>query len=482
MTLLKTENKTLATIGAVLVVILISVAIAFNSVFNAVIDRYLLIGAILSLFACLLVFHKYQWGIFMAFTLSIFMAFVKRMLYSEIPLGVAYDGLIVLAFFSLLIGTTQRKLDWRMFGNWITYSYLMLTALYLIEIINPEGVLTAWIVSLRFHVFFLMYVVCFHLVSTFRSLQKVTLFWIGLALIVGLYGIYQEMFGFTDFEWDFIYSTPERYALYFTWGHMRKFSLLADPSVYGMLMAFSSLSCIVLALSLSKWIHKIAFGTMAMIMLYAMISSGTRTGYAMVAVGLFFYVVITLRSRRTIIIALVFSAVGLGLFFGPFYGWQMNRIRSTFTPSDDASMDVREEKRIQFQPYIRAHPIGAGIYTTAFNGQNYAPGHFLAGFDPDGGYLEVALETGWIGLILFLLLVGATVLRGIKNYFSIRDPMVKIAILVYLVPFFALSVAQIAQSAMFSKPLDFLVVMTLGLMARAPQLSTGRKEKRLSHK
>lgn len=481
MSLLKTENSILSAIGAIVLLGLISAGIAYISVFNILIDRFLVVGLILGLFAGLLVLQKYEWGLYMAFSISIFMSWFKRMTYSEFPVGVIYDALIVLAFLSLLISTQRKRLDWKLFGNWITYIYLLLTVLYLIEVINPQGSFTAWVVSLRFHAFFLLYMVFFHLLSDFRTLRKVTLFWIGLAFVVALYGIYQEVFGLTDFEWDFIYATPERYGLYFIWGKLRKFSFLADPSVYGIFMAFSGLSCSVLALALSRWPLKILFGVLAMILFTAMINSGTRTGYAMVAIGLFFYVFITLRSRRTMIIASILLVGGLGVFFGPFHSWELNRIRSTFTPSDDASMDVREEKRLRFQPYVRSNPIGAGLYTTAINGKNYAPGHHLAGFDPDGGYLEIALETGWVGLLLFLLLIIATVLRGIHNYFSIKDPLVRIAVLVYLVPFFALTIAQIAQTAMFSKPLDFLVVMTLGFMARAPQLSAGKKETRLSY-
>jgi putative inorganic carbon (HCO3(-)) transporter len=121
------------------------------------------------------------------------------------------------------------------------------------------------------------------------------------------------------------------------------------------------------------------------------------------------------------------------------------------------------------QHYIQTHPIGGGLATTGQNGVKYSPGHYLAGgWDPDSGYLLTALEMGWVGLIIFLVFFFIVIARGVKNYFALKDPLLKTLTLVYIVPFLALSVAHFTQDAMFQKPVNLLVIVTYAIVIRIP--------------
>lgn len=460
-----------------LILIIGSIAIASIVVFTAPVGGVAVIAITVGLFVSLMVFRKYYWGVVFLLFFGVFMSHLARIAQSGFPFGVPYDILIVVTFLSLLAGHKKNELDWRLFPNWITYAYLLLIGFHLLQVVNPLASTTAYVVSLRTFGLFFLYIVSFHYFSSFKNIQNLTLIWIGVVTSVALYGIYQQIFGFTNFEWDYIYETPERYKLYFIGGTMRKFSFLSDPSAYGIYLACGGLSCTVLTLALPKWSYKILFGILAIVIFVAMTFSGTRTAYAMVGGGVFFYLLMTIRSRKTMLVGILCAIIGAVILFGPFNSWQINRIRSAFYPSEDASMSVRDQKRLEHQPFVQSHPMGGGPYTTSSNGSNYEPGHMFAGFDPDGGYLEVALEQGWIGLLLFLFLIMVTMLRGVNSYFDIRDPIMKISILVYLVPFFALSIAHYAQTAMTTKPMDIVMVVTLGLMSRAP----GFKDEKVEH-
>ena len=200
----------------------------------------------------------------------------------------------------------------------------------------------------------------------------------------------------------------------------------------------------------------------------------------MVAVGVVFYIIITLRSRKTFLVMIVAGLAAGVLLFGPFYGGTIKRIRSTFALEKDASMNVRDKKRVRLQEYVRAHPIGGGLNTTGVNGLKYSQGHPLAeGWDPDSGYLLTALELGWIGLALGMLFFFAVMLQGINNYFSINDPLLQNFNLVYLVPFFSLSVAHFTQDAMFQKPVYLVIIATYALMLTLP---TYHKSTKTIHK
>ncbi|MBT1702592.1 O-antigen ligase family protein [Chryseosolibacter indicus] len=415
------------------------------------------------------VISDYRIGFFMLYIMGGVMSYISRLVEINFPMGTVYDGLAALTFIALFINGKHYK-DWTGFKNPITITFTIIVVYQLMQVANPYAVSrVAWLVAMRGNTSFLMYIVCFQMFYSLKYLKRFTWLWLGIALVAALYGMYQEYVGLPDFEMNWVRAVPERYNLYFIWGRMRKFSILSDPSAYGLFMALGGLAGLVLAMGPFKTGFKIFAGISGVIMLIAMTYSGTRTAIAMAAVGIVFYIVVTLRNRKTIIFMIASAFIGAALIFGPFYGGTANRIRSTFNPSEDASMSVRDAKRIRLQNYIQSHPIGGGLFTTGQNGVKYSKGHELAqGWDTDSGYLLIGLELGWIGLLLFQTLFFLVMLKGINNYFSIDDPFLKTMTLTYLVPFFALSVAHFTQDALFTKPMGLVVIATYAIMVRMP--------------
>jgi putative inorganic carbon (HCO3(-)) transporter len=412
---------------------------------------------------------NYKVGFYFLFGMGMFMFYLDRIYHLPIPLGIVYDALAAFVFIALFIHDKEKK-DWTMFKNPVTIAFIIITAYQILQFFNPNAVShVAWLVTLRNNVSFLVYVVCFQLFTSIKEVNRFTVTWIAMASIIAFYGLFQEYVGLTEFEWRWMYATPDRMQLYMIWGKLRKFSMLSDPSSFGLFMGFSCLACIVLAMGPFKTALKVLLGGLAFVMFLSMSYSGTRTAMAMVAIGIAFFICMTLQNKKTIIGAAVLVFVGAVVLLGPFYGGTVNRIRSTFSPSDDASMAVRDNKRVRLQEYVLKHPIGGGLATTGANGKKYSPGHYLAGgWDPDSGYLLTALEMGWIGLIIFQVFFFIVVYRGIQNYFAIDDPLLKTMNLTYIVPFFALSVAHFTQDAMFQKPLNIIVIVTYAVVIRIP--------------
>ncbi len=429
---------------------------------------------ILSLFGIVIfigMVMNYRWGFYVLFILGNFMFYIDRIVTSPIPLGIVYDTIPVLTFILLFINNKDR-LNWTLFRSPIMIAFLVLTVYQLLQLFNPNAISTiGWLVAFRNNTSFLIFIICFQMFSTKEEIKKFVFVLIGLATMVALYGIYQEVFGLTDFETRWVYASQSRIDLLFIWGHLRKFSFLSDPSAFGLFMGFSALASLVLAMGPFKAIYRLLFLILATIMLTSMSYSGTRTSIAMVAFGIAFYILITIRSKATMMVIMA-AIIGIVLvLFGPFYGGTINRIRSTFNPSEDASMGVRDRKRLRLQKYVVSHPIGGGLNTTGSNGVRYSRGHELAGgWDPDSGYLMTALELGWIGLIIGMTFFALVVLKGVSNYFAIDDPQLKTLLLTFLVPFMALSVAHFTQDAMFQKPVNLVIIATYALMIRFPML------------
>jgi putative inorganic carbon (hco3(-)) transporter len=416
-----------------------------------------------------LMIRQYKIGIYLIFVLSVFMSFLNRMTGLQIPYGIFTDLLAGLTFLIMLFSNKQ-KTNWSHLRSSITYFYIFIVVYQLLQVFNPNATsFIGWIVAFRMNTSFLLFFAFYHLFQSLEEVKKFTILWVVLASIVAIYGIWQEVVGLNPMERAWVYNDPIRKGLYLIWGHLRVFSLLSDPAAFGLFMGFSGLACFVLMMGPFSALLRITLGFFSAIMFISMSYSGTRTAIAMVAVGIAFYVLITLKSRKTFLI-LIFGGMGVAaLLFGPFYTGTVLRIRSTLKVDQDASMNVRDKKRIRLQWYVQSHPFGGGLNTTGMNGVKYSPGHYLAeGWDPDSGYLLTALETGWVGLLLSISFFFVTVLKGINNYFSINDPLVKTYNLAYIVPFFALSVAHYTQDAMFQKPAYLVIIATYAVMLNIP--------------
>ena len=415
------------------------------------------------------VLKDYRIGFYVLVLMAIFMFYVERILNSGFPFGTVYDGLALLTFTAVFISGGQKR-DWSLFRNPITILYLLVTLYQVMQVVNPSAVSrVAWLVAMRNNTSILLYVACFQMFASLEDLKKFTKFWLALALICAVYGFYQEKIGLTDFEHHWVYDNPDRLALYYIWGKMRKWSFLSDPSAYGLFAAMGVLAFLVLSLGPFKGRFRFLMAFCGFFTLLAMSYSGTRTAFAMVAVGIVFYIIMSLDNRTTMMATVAAVFVGAIIFFGPFYGGTINRIRSTFQPGDDPSMVVRDQKRVRLQQYILTHPIGGGLYTTGQNGLRYSAGHELAqGWDADSGYLLIGLELGPIGLTMFMALFIAVMLKGINNHFAMTDPFLKTMNMVYLVPFFALSVAHYTQDALFTKPMNLIVIAAYAAMAKLP--------------
>jgi len=434
-----------------------------------------IVGSLIIILLCgvmliLSMMKDYKIGIYTIFLMCVFMPFFNRMMGTHIQYGVMLDALAVLTFVIMLFRMNEPNSNWHLLKSPITYLYITIVVYQLLQLFNPNAVsFLGWGVAMRGNTSFLLFFVFFNLFVSFQQIKNFTYVWIGLAAIIAFYGIYQEAFGLNSKEMAWVYADPIRIKLLLIWGQMRKFSLLSDPSIFGLFMAFSGLACLALMLGPFSVLQRILYGVLASAMFIAMSFSGTRTAIAMVVVGIALYMLITLRNRKTFFGMIAVALVGLVILFGPFYGGTLSRIRTTFKVGEDASMSVRDYKRLRFQEYIQDHPFGGGLNTMGANGLKYSAGHYLAdGTDPDSGYLLTALELGWLGLIIGLAFFFAVMLKGINNYFALDDPLLKTLTLAYIVPFFALSLAHFTQDAMFQKPVYLIVIATYALMLRLP--------------
>lgn len=434
-------------IGVMLLGLIVGVPILISSIFNL------------------------RFGLIVVFVVSFFLLAISRM-NPEIPLGIILDAFVAVMFFGLMIQQIGST-DWRFIRNpvswlvivWIVYNFMMVA--------NPAAASRlAWLYTIRSIAGLLL--VYFITIKAVNSLNFVSMFfkiWIVLALLAALYGLKQEFLGFSDAELKWILSSEERFKLFFNWGKFRRFSFFSDPTVFGILMAYSSLLCIVLLTGKIKIWQKVALALAAGTMLLAMVFTGTRTAFATVPVGIVFFTVITLR--RNIMIGVgICMLMAAGVIYlpisslGPLDSNSLNRIRSAFIGEEDPSYRVRQKNQEYIQPYIHSHPIGGGLGSVGVWGQRFSPDSPISQFPPDSGFVRVAVEQGWIGLVLYMALLFVLFRYGIRQYLLCEHPKVRLFYVAILTVLFSLVVANYPQQSFAIFPTIIVFYICMGIVVR----------------
>ena len=177
-----------------------------------------------------------------------------------------------------------------------------------------------------------------------------------------------------------------------------------------------------------------------------MLFSGTRGAYVLPPAAMALYAI--LKFNRKVMLGAIVGALGfLTLIFIPTSNPTIYRFQTAFKPSEDASFNVRKFNQKRIQPFIQSHPLGGGLGATGMWGKRFAPNSFLANFPPDSGYVRVAVETGWIGLLIFCTLMFIILRVGINNYYSIHDPTLKSICLAMILVIFAYHIGNYPQEA-----------------------------------
>jgi hypothetical protein len=373
--------------------------------------------------------------------------FSRLLLHDSLPIGVGSDALVFATFLGTVI---NKRHELRVPPAPVFTCFLVLYAYDALEFFNPYAhSFQGWYTTFRkvLAEFMLLYI-GYNLMTDKKKVKRFIKVLFVCCTICGIYGCIQQWHGLFAFEQEWVMSDDSRFGLMFVAGEFRKFSTMTDPTGYAVIMAGCAVFFLVIALSQKRKLYRnILFGGIVF-MLLGMAYSGTRTANAMFVAGLVFFILLSFDKKSTRVFFLIGGAIFLVIMYGPFSNATINRFRTTFSGTKDESYKVRVVNKAFIQPYIQSHPIGGGMGTTGGNGRTYNPSHFLAGFPPDSGYMKFALELGWLGLAIILVLYFNILKNAIHKYFTAKDPEVKTILAATICLFFSFYVAQFAQDSM----------------------------------
>jgi putative inorganic carbon (hco3(-)) transporter len=364
-----------------------------------------LFALIAGLFVVILCFTNIVFGFNLLLFVGFFGWFITNALTDgKLPIGAIYDCLVLIAFLGLIMSGKDIKRSWKQFSKSPVVLFMFLTLLdSIVEMFNPAtaGLNATNIMAVRkFLEYILILFMAYTIFDSYKMLRRYIFYLLGMATLCALYGCIQEWHGLFPWELKAIMSSPQAFGLLFIGGSFRKFATMNDPAAFGIVMSACAVFFIVLAIYEKNKTVRLLFSICIILMILGLTYSGTRTAYATTLGGIGFFIFFNIEKPAIQKFAAVMVLLFLVLEFGPFSAFApVRRFRSTFEGSKDESMNVRLKARAWLKPYLYSHPIGGGLGTTGFAGAANYPGNPLAMFQPDGGYVLKAAETGWTGLL-----------------------------------------------------------------------------------
>lgn len=410
-----------------------------------------------------------RFGIIVLLISAYLIMWIYGMLTTDFPLGTLMDGMEAVLIIGFFLQQRTRR-NWGIFKNPVSVLILIWVGYNLLEFFNPiaESRL-AWVYTIRsVAVVMLMYFVFSYHIKTLEFIKLIIKIWLALSLFAAVYAFKQEQFGFFAFEQQRYDASPLLQNLLFINGHWRKSSIFAEPVTFSYNMVMSTILCLCLMWGPTSLGKKIILGTMAAFFMLVMLYSGTRGAYVLLPAALILFAILTLNTK-TLAVAAIGGVFFLFLINVPTSNVNLARFQTAFKPSQDASYNVRKANRERIQPYIQTHPIGGGLGSTGVWGVKFSPNSYLAKFPPDSGYIRVAVELGWIGLLILCALVFVVLKTGIENFFKIRNPELKSYCLAMVLMLFAIIVGNLPQEALVQFPSNiyfYLMIAMINVLLR----------------
>lgn len=461
----KVNSGEISTLKLILLLLPVALFIAFAIAMGGVIAAGGLLAIFIGVPVVLGIIAYPKFGIAVLMIVAFFLNYVSEFLPPETPTGIILDAITYLLIFGFLLKFKYDK-DWSYFKNPISYLVLAWLAYNFFEAINPASPsILAWVYTVRtVGVIMLMYFIFVYQIRSLATIKFLLKLWLVLALLAAISGFQQENFGLFPFEKAWYYSDPLRLSFLYINGHLRKVAIFPDPVTFSYNMVVAAVLCLCIIFTKIKTYKKVILSCMIPFFFLVMLYSGTRGAFVLPPAALAMLAVMNF-NKKILVVVVGAGILLVGLIFMPTSNQFIKRFQTAFRPSDDASFNVRAENQKRIKPYILSHPIGGGLGSVGIWGRRFAPNSFLAKFPPDSGYVRVAVEMGWIGLILFCTLMFVILKTGINNYYLIKNPELKIYCLAMVLIIFVFNIGNYPQQALVQYPSNILFYLACALLS-----------------
>lgn len=404
-----------------------------------------------------------QLMLFIIFTVNYFILGLIRYIPIE-GISIIMDILYVITLILIIVHSAlYHNVEWKRCFHILSISSLVWTIYCILEIMNPSAVLEGWILSRGLIINGLIITLIASLICTKYKVLKILLFTFSLFTVLAiLKTLVQKYIGFDTYEIRWLNSGGA--TTHLIRSGTRYFSFFTDASNMGSNMGGASMILGISSLFMRNKAFKIYYAIVATASLYAMMLSGTRGAIIVPLAGLALYTVISKQTRSisigTISLTLIyiffaFTMIGQG-------NATIRRMRTAFKPNEDASYIVRKENQKRLKEYLKYKPFGEGLGLSGDGLGAKVSKRFTTSIPTDSWYVKIWVETGVVGLILYMGMILITIARGTWILmFNVHDPELKGILTGWLCAIFGMFLSAYGNS--FWGQFPTMVIAFMGL-------------------
>jgi hypothetical protein len=438
------------------------------------------VGLPVGLLVLMAVFREPKIGLLIYIHISFLIGWT-RFLTVELPLGLALDGMLILTLLSVFLN--GKRMNWKrlrhpivfLLGFWFLYN--------VVELLNPEAPYKpAWFFHARFYSLNWSYIAIIMLVMpvTREDIKHLIKVWAVWSFLACLWAFKQQYINLEDAEIRWLETGAAKTHVLF--GQLRSFSFYSDASQFGAEMAGLSLICVIWMFAARRLSYKIGYFALALMFFWGYAVSGTRSALFVLLGGYVAYLGL-MRKPWPIIRGLGVLLPLMAILWFTSIGdsnYQIYRIRTALHPSDDPSFLLRLENQEKLRNYLKNLPFGAGIGTATDTGNRFSPNHFAAQVAPDSWYVQLWLETGVVGLTLYLLMLAGIVGVGVYKLWQINDPWLFKIMIALLAEFIGIACMSYSNPTLGQFPTSTILYITSILFMTSERWDTPKPKPALT--
>jgi putative inorganic carbon (HCO3(-)) transporter len=382
-----------------------------------------------------------------------------KVVYDEHPLAKVWKDVAVLWLLLVWVAhrwaSRERPMRWAT-TEWVLTAFALLT---IVHLFNPNIYsFSAAVADIRWMTIPLLFYFLGKTLFRGEKLQSLLVFLGVLAAVHAVYGLAQQ---FIPYAWlrEVGATRPHAPSGTMIGGYTRSFSTM-DPYLYGALMAFGT----VIALSLAQRRgdrHALGWMLVAILSSAGAVFSLARYAWVMLWVGAVAVGAWT-RSRG----AIALTIVGLLALLGPAEGLWRERVqdvRAPFAPESTVSIRMTFWKKALQQ--VWQHPFGMGLGTMGI-GRWSEDTPRLLGYvtGADNNYLYILVETGWVGLALYLWALGSVLVVGWRMIRRMDDSPNRVLAVAAWTAVLQSAVGHVVNFSTFLPPISWCMWLCAGAL------------------
>lgn len=454
-------------------------AIGLISMAAALVFQYWLLFAIITCLPIglliLLYSAKYpQISYFLYFTIAYYFAAIMRYSRTE-GLSVVLDGILVYALLSIIIhiATPQRHvINLKNALNTLTLSYSIWILFVFVQLINPSASIQnvlitsrGWILSLP-----LIYILSSLLLTTPKKIRYFLIILGVFTFTAFLKLVWQKYKGFDHTEITWLMSGAWTTHLLRT--GIRYFSVFSDAGNFGSNMGLIAIVYAIISCYTKGLFLRLFYMGVTIAGIIGMFMSGTRGAIIVPFGGLALYCLLSKNLKVMISSVIAGGALFAVLGFtnigesNPF----IRRMRTAFSPTEDASFNVRKENKQRLAYLLKDKPLGIGIGGRMIDIENLNIQQDNT-IPPDSFYVDLWIQTGIIGLSIYISILAVILLRCCYIImFRIKNEKLRHILAAMLSGIFGLWLNGYVGNGMGFQPGSTIIAAFLAFILNGPEI------------